>query len=153
VTTFAGIAEVSVAGAAPILAVAIRARIAYERKADIFGHRPRSDRHDRICSHAVVVFVATDRKGEKHERIHRGLVSTPDARRLHSGRSPRGGPQCFHAAWVMQVSYDPASLGDTLFLTRSVDGLFPMSNVSYWYRAHVAVSQSMSDIGVRTDIA
>jgi hypothetical protein len=59
----------------------------------------------------------------------------------------------FTAAWVMQVSYDPASLGDTLFLTRSVDGLFPMSNVSYWYRAHVAVSQSMSDIGVRTDIA
>jgi hypothetical protein len=34
--------------------------------------------------------------GEKDERIHRGLVSTPDARRLCGGCSPRTGAQCFH---------------------------------------------------------
>src|SRR5262245_26517756 len=33
---------------------------------------------------------------DPHEPFHRGLVSTPDARRLRGGRGPRSGTQCFH---------------------------------------------------------
>ena len=46
----------------------------------------------------------------KHERFHRGLVSTPDARRLCGGVAHGELRNAFTAAWVMQVSFDPLRL-------------------------------------------
>ena len=52
---------------------------------------------------------------DPYEPFHRGLVSTPDARRLRGRRGPRSGRNAFTAAWVMQVSFDP------LLLTLSIN--------------------------------
>ena len=45
---------------------------------------------------SAVLTTDTWKSEETHERFHRGLVSTPDARRLRGGCGPRGGAQCFH---------------------------------------------------------
>ena len=48
--------------------------------------------------------------GETHERCHRGLVQTPDPRRLRRRRCHGEARNAFTAAWVMQVSFDPLLL-------------------------------------------